>query len=629
MFNFAPNIKQIIMKIYRAVVFHFILLFAIHVSAQERLRIRHGCQWDSPVSKNEIYTFEPTDEALKIVELIMSTTGLKSNFIIKAANVANAIANTEKDKRYILYSTVFLENFKKDSKTDWAAYCVLAHEIGHHLNYDDFKSKNWNKRKEMELAADVFAGNCLQKLGATLEETKAGINTFPLPNETETHPSKSARLEAIVSGWRQADDQVFKNKGSDIYIGTKSFPYREKEAENFYEKGVNAFNEKKYIKSISYYDEAIKYNPEYSDAYNNKCAALIKLNLFKEALINADSAIQIKPTNAEAFANRAVIKEESKDYDKALEDVNKAISLNPKLYFAYYVRGTIKMNLKQISESIKDFEQAILINPNGSGAYNSRGNCKLILRQFDDAMIDYNKAIELDSSNVLYLSNRGACKSELKLYKDALIDLERAMKLDSNVSSVYCNRGKVFKELLRLDEALEDFNKAIKLKPKEALHYSNQSLLRVQLKQFDMAIEDANYAISLDPNFADAYFSRGSAKNQMKRFNEAIIDYNQAIILYQKDSIFQSNFSNAYCNRGSAKLSTGFIEDALQDFNQAIIINSKNALAYFNKGFTLAYFGQYQAAIDCLNEAERLDETMKTTELVQKLKQELLKKFKD
>jgi tetratricopeptide (TPR) repeat protein len=53
-----------------------------------------------------------------------------------------------------LYNTTFLENFKRDAQTKWAAYCVLAHEVGHHLNNHDFTETDVKKRKLLELAAE-------------------------------------------------------------------------------------------------------------------------------------------------------------------------------------------------------------------------------------------------------------------------------------------------------------------------------------------------------------------------------------------------------------------------------------------------------------------------------------------
>ena len=183
----------------------FLFIF-FKTTAQERIHIQNGCHFDGSESGQDLYAYPSSNEAQQIVSRLTAAIGLEQNFTIKSANVTNALATTEGGQRYILYSTTFLENFKRDARTQWAAYCVFAHEMGHHLNNHNFAEINTSKRKSMELKADIFAGNILQKMGATLEEAQAGINTFSLKGESNTHPPKSARLEAVAQGWKQAQE---------------------------------------------------------------------------------------------------------------------------------------------------------------------------------------------------------------------------------------------------------------------------------------------------------------------------------------------------------------------------------------------------------------------------------------
>lgn len=120
----------------------------------------------------------------------------------------------------ILYSTAFLEKFKGDAKTKWAAYIVLAHEIGHHLNNHNLDEKDIKKRKTMELEADKFAGAICRTLGATLNEALAGMESIELPGETATHPPKSARVAAIANGWKKQDELLKANEEEEASGGS-------------------------------------------------------------------------------------------------------------------------------------------------------------------------------------------------------------------------------------------------------------------------------------------------------------------------------------------------------------------------------------------------------------------------
>ncbi len=185
------------------------LAFSLSVSAfsqPQSFHLLQGCAYDDDQAEKDLYLYDPSNEADRIVAEIVDALGLTKNFSVKASNVQNAMATTEGGKRYILYSTSFLEKFKADARTRWAAYAVLAHEIGHHLNGHDFGEKDMTKRKLAELEADRFSGSVLRMLGASLDEAQAGLETFPNEAETRTHPSKSARREAIANGWKKRDE---------------------------------------------------------------------------------------------------------------------------------------------------------------------------------------------------------------------------------------------------------------------------------------------------------------------------------------------------------------------------------------------------------------------------------------
>jgi formylglycine-generating enzyme required for sulfatase activity len=170
------------------------------------LRLQQSCAFFDPEPKGDTYLYDPSDEAARIVSEIVDALGLTKNFLVKASSVRNAVATELDGQRYILYSTTFLEKFKADERTRWAAYAVLAHEIGHHLNNDNFGETDMKRRKICELEADRFSGSVLRMLGASLEQAQSGIESLEKEAETTTHPPKIARREAVATGWKKRDE---------------------------------------------------------------------------------------------------------------------------------------------------------------------------------------------------------------------------------------------------------------------------------------------------------------------------------------------------------------------------------------------------------------------------------------
>jgi formylglycine-generating enzyme required for sulfatase activity len=184
------------------------LLLNFAANAQQILRFKHTCSFDGDQEDTEIYADDASDEATVIVRNIMKMNVLAQNFIIKSGNVKNALASVDGKQRYILYSTAFLESFKADEDSKWAAYCLMAHEIGHHLNNHDMAETDPAKRKLMEIQADKFAGGILFRMGATLKQAQTGIEKYTQDAGSHTHPPKSARLNAVATGWKQMQENM-------------------------------------------------------------------------------------------------------------------------------------------------------------------------------------------------------------------------------------------------------------------------------------------------------------------------------------------------------------------------------------------------------------------------------------
>ena len=204
-------------------------------------------------------------------------------------------------------------------------------------------------------------------------------------------------------------------------------------------KGNAKGNAKKYKGAIKDYDEAIKINPEFFRAYNNRGIAKANLGRYEGALGR---------------------------YEEAIEDFNKAIEINPQYANAYNNRGVSKGKLERYEEAIEDHDKAIEINPQYAYAYNSRGNAKGKLERYEEAIEDYDKAIEINPQYAYAYNNRGRAKVNLERYEEAIEDYDKAIEINPQYANAYYNRGFAKHYSGKKEEAEKDFNKAIELDPK-------------------------------------------------------------------------------------------------------------------------------------------------------------------
>lgn len=106
-------------------------------------------------------------------------------------------------------------------------------------------------------------------------------------------------------------------------------------AEEFFEQGKKYTSPEDADKAIAAYSKAIKINPKFVKAYNNRGVAYSMKKQYDLAVADFTKAIKLDPKNGKAYHNRAIVYTYIAENDKARHDIHKAQSLgvavNPEL----------------------------------------------------------------------------------------------------------------------------------------------------------------------------------------------------------------------------------------------------------------------------------------------------------
>ena len=179
-------------------------------------------------------------------------------------------------------------------------------------------------------------------------------------------------------------------------------------------------------KSIEYFTQAIKLNPNLFEAYHNRGGAYIKMDRHDRAIRDFNEAIDSNPNHVESYIGRAFCRGMGGDYERAIEDCNRAIELDPNNSKAHSTRGVIYELKGDYGRALEDCNHAIELDSNNSYAYNARG---VTYHKRDDnrsAIEDYTKAIELNANYVQAYYNRGEMRLHLEEWDGAKADLTHA-----------------------------------------------------------------------------------------------------------------------------------------------------------------------------------------------------------
>ena len=181
------------------------------------LMIDDGCNFANSSNAQMIEVEDPSKEMSAKVQEILNATGSKISIqLLASKQVTNARASRNMGSNYITYNPIFVQNFSIDGRTKWAAYFLLAHEVGHHVLKHNFQEKNTTIRYKYEFAADSFATVALVKMHAEPKEITAGIQTFDKDAGSHTHPDPRAREEKINEVYAEAIVKFGKsNKNTD------------------------------------------------------------------------------------------------------------------------------------------------------------------------------------------------------------------------------------------------------------------------------------------------------------------------------------------------------------------------------------------------------------------------------
>lgn len=172
------------------------------------LEVDHYCGFKREQSTRKRFTtFEADQDAMRVIKRITRYVGMMNpRFDVKGADISTgAAAVIRNNKRYILYNPYFITKVVESTGSSWAEVSVLAHEIGHHVNWHTLIKDGSRPNKELE--ADHFAGYILQRMGASIDDAVTAMESLTDEQASDTHPARFSRVAAIASGWREARGQ--------------------------------------------------------------------------------------------------------------------------------------------------------------------------------------------------------------------------------------------------------------------------------------------------------------------------------------------------------------------------------------------------------------------------------------
>ncbi len=244
-----------------------------------------------------------------------------------------------------------------------------------------------------------------------------------------------------------------------------------KEAEEFFKKSINNFNEDFNSKEEVYYNlaftlhsqgknkeaeefykKAIEINKNYSFTYKNYAYLLFSEKRYKESL-----GMFNKYTNfvedAETYNNIAIIYEELNNEQKAIEFYEKAISTDSEYALAYNNLGVLYMTNKDYKKAAELFDKAIEKDSSLCDAYNNLASINIMFKKYNLALELFKKALILAPYQKSIRLNIAQSYYYLNDINNTVLHLKELIKLNYPVDSILSHED--FSKIPALKEKLQ------------------------------------------------------------------------------------------------------------------------------------------------------------------------------
>ena len=265
---------------------------------------------------------------------------------------------------------------------------------------------------------------------------------------------------------RAEADRLIKNGNGFVWEGDRD------RAEGNYDRAKS-----NYDRAIDLFSSAIKHDPSYAKAYDNRGKEYLKKGDYDPAIADFTEVIRLEESSdprsisstASAYNSRGRAYFLKGDYDKAIEDHSEAIKIyssdnrQKDTASVYNDRGAAYFNKGDYDKAIEDYTAAI---SRGDG-YNSRmhrARAYFAKNDYDRAIEEYTSIItDYRSPDGAYY-NRGNVYYTKGDYNRAIADYTRAIDLNLRADGAYYNRGRAYASKGDYEKALADYEAVLRIK---------------------------------------------------------------------------------------------------------------------------------------------------------------------
>ena len=320
-------------------------------------------------------------------------------------------------------------------------------EIGRELNVGSVLEGSVRKAGDKIRISVQFVDTLNEEPQWTREYDREFRDVFAIQSDIARHVAEALREHVLGGEERRA------TSSPEAYIN--------------YLRGRQFWNkrtEESLKKSIDFFEEALKHDINYAQAYTglaDSYATLAFLDFmapheaYPKAKEAAGHALALETKLAEAHTSLGLIRfQYDWDWNGSEAEFREAIRLNPNYAPAHHFFADYLKAMGRFDEALAEIKKAQELDPLSLAINTGVGHVLYLSGQYDEAIEQYRRAVELDPGFVVTHVWFGRPYLEKGMFAEAIAELETAVKLSGESTLALAMLGHGLASAGRSDEAL-------------------------------------------------------------------------------------------------------------------------------------------------------------------------------
>jgi tetratricopeptide (TPR) repeat protein/WD40 repeat protein len=330
--------------------------------------------------------------------------------------------------------------------------------------------------------------------------------------------------------------------------------------------------------ALAAYRDALKDNPNDTDAANQAGNALSELGRTGEAEQAYRQAIAADDSNAVAHYNLGRILTREGKYRDAVEEQRRSIELSPRYSLANMGLGDALYGMKDFNGALPVYRRAVELDEENESAHFGLANTLNQLARefttrrehgkaeqaFQEAGAEYRRTSHLAPKESGPYANLVGVLNEEGKFGDVEAVMKELVQRKAANAPAYINFANALNNLGRYQEAESTARKAISLSPNSTVALNNLGSALNNLGRYGEAESALRNAIAGDPKNAVAYGNLGAALCNAKHCSEAEVAYRKAIELRPNSAFFYIDLANILRMQSRQSEADGLYAQALK-----------------------------------------------------------------